>query len=143
MASARYLLLLLLAVLFPPFPVFLKRGCSQDLLLSILLTLFLFIPGIVHAMLIIYLYEESHRDRDAFYKGLENGYGKNGSESGLRKEKFRSSFVAPSNTVVPYPPGRFQGYAASGGGGGGARPFIPADAVLLEPAAVLHRGWYA
>jgi len=155
-ASPRYLVLLLLAILCPPLPVFIKRGCSQDFLLSILLTLFLFLPGVIHAVLIVYMYEDSHRDRDGFYKGLENGgYGSNSDLA--RKEKFRSSYVPSANTVVPYPPGRFQGFAGAGGGspvavtaagGGGAggkmaRPWIAGDAIILEPQAVLHRGWYA
>ena len=144
MPSARYVFLLILAVLCPPAPVFYRRGCSQDLLLNIMLTLFFLLPGIVHAILIVYLYDDARTEKDAL-RGAENGWA-NG-----KREKHRSSYVPPTNTVVPYPPGRFQGFASSGnaspGNGGGNRmskPYTSIDSVhaLLEPQAVVHRGWY-
>ncbi|CAG8498159.1 hypothetical protein C2G38_2008969 [Gigaspora rosea] len=43
----------ILAILLPPVAVFLKRGCSTDLLINILLTLLGWIPGVIHAMCVI------------------------------------------------------------------------------------------
>jgi len=47
------LLVLLLAVLLPPLGVLLETGVSKDFFINILLTLFGYIPGIVHAVYII------------------------------------------------------------------------------------------
>lgn len=47
-------LLVLLAVVFPPLPVMLKRGlCSCDLLINICLCLLGWVPGMIHAWYII------------------------------------------------------------------------------------------
>lgn len=42
--------LFILAVLLPPLAVFFKRGAGQDLLINIVLCLFGFLPGIIHAV---------------------------------------------------------------------------------------------
>ena len=39
------ILLVILAIILPPIPVFLRTGCSQQLLLCIILTLLGWIPG--------------------------------------------------------------------------------------------------
>ena len=39
------ILLIILAIILPPIPVFLRTGCSQQLLLCIILTLLGWIPG--------------------------------------------------------------------------------------------------
>lgn len=44
----------ILAVLFPPLGVLLMEGCGCDLLINLLLTLLGFIPGIIHAMYVIF-----------------------------------------------------------------------------------------
>ncbi|KAI8645866.1 hypothetical protein BD408DRAFT_337881 [Parasitella parasitica] len=45
-----------LAVVFPPLGVFGERGCGSDLLINIILTCLGWIPGIVHAIYIIFKY---------------------------------------------------------------------------------------
>lgn len=47
------LLALVLAVLLPPVGVLVKEGLGVQFLINILLTLFGYIPGIVHALYII------------------------------------------------------------------------------------------
>ncbi|PMB73697.1 Plasma membrane proteolipid 3 [Beauveria bassiana] len=48
-----------LAILFPPLPVWVKRGiCSADSLINILLCLLGFIPGMLHAWYIIAKFPE-------------------------------------------------------------------------------------
>ncbi|KAK1961403.1 UPF0057-domain-containing protein [Colletotrichum eremochloae] len=62
----------LLALLFPPLPVWVKRGlCSADSLINILLCLLGYIPGLIHAWYIIakfpepdYEYEPIPQDRE-------------------------------------------------------------------------------
>ena len=47
------LLLVILAIILPPLAVFLKRGLSGAFWLNILLTLLFWIPGVVHALIIV------------------------------------------------------------------------------------------
>ncbi|TFK76540.1 plasma membrane proteolipid 3 [Pluteus cervinus] len=44
------------AVLLPPLGVFLEVGCSGQFFLNIVLTILGYIPGIVHALYIIFRY---------------------------------------------------------------------------------------
>ncbi|KIO31848.1 hypothetical protein M407DRAFT_241610 [Tulasnella calospora MUT 4182] len=48
------IVLIIVAILFPPLAVFLMTGCSCDLLINILLTVLGFIPGHLHAFWLIY-----------------------------------------------------------------------------------------
>ncbi|KAG8955323.1 hypothetical protein FRC04_008674 [Tulasnella sp. 424] len=48
------IVLIIVAILFPPLAVFLMTGCSCDLLINILLTILGFIPGHIHAFWLIY-----------------------------------------------------------------------------------------
>ncbi|KAK4130731.1 hypothetical protein BT67DRAFT_445357 [Trichocladium antarcticum] len=66
----------LLAVLFPPLPVWVKRGiCSADSFLNILLFILGYVPGLLHSWYIIAKYPEPPYDYD--YQSLpqdaENG----------------------------------------------------------------------
>ncbi|KAK4109115.1 UPF0057-domain-containing protein [Canariomyces notabilis] len=55
----------LLAVLFPPLPVWVKRGlCSADSIINILLFILGYIPGLLHAWYIIAKYPEPPYDYD-------------------------------------------------------------------------------
>lgn len=45
--------LIVLAILLPPVAVFLKNGVGQDLIISIILTLIFFFPGVVHALWLV------------------------------------------------------------------------------------------
>ncbi|GJM14364.1 MAG: Pmp3 family protein [Pseudohongiella sp.] len=47
------LVLILLAVFLPPVAVFLKKGADKDLAINIVLCLFLYIPGIAHALWLV------------------------------------------------------------------------------------------
>jgi uncharacterized membrane protein YqaE (UPF0057 family) len=58
MLTRRDQLLLLLAILCPPLPVYLKRGFSFDFLLSIILTLAMYLPGLIFGWYIVSTYEE-------------------------------------------------------------------------------------
>ncbi|KAK0744039.1 hypothetical protein B0T18DRAFT_392705 [Schizothecium vesticola] len=63
----------LLAILFPPLPVWVKRGiCSADSFINILLFILGYIPGLLHAWYIIAQYP----DPEPYYQGhadAENG----------------------------------------------------------------------
>ncbi|KAK3306703.1 uncharacterized protein B0T15DRAFT_528015 [Chaetomium strumarium] len=55
----------LLAVLFPPLPVWVKRGiCSADSFINILLFILGYIPGLLHSWYIIATYPEPPYDYD-------------------------------------------------------------------------------
>jgi len=47
---------ILFAFLLPPLGVFLERGCGADLIINIVLTCLGWIPGIIHALYIIFKY---------------------------------------------------------------------------------------
>lgn len=46
------LLTIILNILLPPLAVFLKHGVSTTLLISIVLTLLAWLPGVIHAFLV-------------------------------------------------------------------------------------------
>ncbi len=46
-------LLIILAILLPPVAVLLKDGVGKSLLISVLLTIFFFIPGVIHALWVV------------------------------------------------------------------------------------------
>jgi uncharacterized membrane protein YqaE (UPF0057 family) len=45
---------IIIAIILPPLGVFLERGCGADFLINILLTILGYIPGIIHALYIIF-----------------------------------------------------------------------------------------
>jgi uncharacterized membrane protein YqaE (UPF0057 family) len=44
------LVLIILSLLLPPVAVFLKKGIGKDLIINIILCLFFFLPGVIHAL---------------------------------------------------------------------------------------------
>ncbi|BBB24964.1 YqaE/Pmp3 family membrane protein [Amphritea japonica] len=44
------LILIILAILLPPIAVFMKAGAGLQLIINIVLCLFFYIPGIIHAL---------------------------------------------------------------------------------------------
>ncbi|KAL2020463.1 hypothetical protein VTK56DRAFT_8429 [Thermocarpiscus australiensis] len=64
----------LLAVLFPPLPVWVKRGiCSVDSVINILLLVLGYLPGLLHAWYIIAKYPEPPFDYDYIPQDAEHG----------------------------------------------------------------------
>ncbi len=53
---------LVLSILLPPLGVFTRRGIGVDLLLSIILTLMGYFPGVIHAVWVI-AQADAQRDR--------------------------------------------------------------------------------
>jgi len=47
------LLLVIIAILLPPLAVFLNNGAGKDLVINIILCLFFYVPGILHALWLI------------------------------------------------------------------------------------------
>jgi uncharacterized membrane protein YqaE (UPF0057 family) len=47
------ILLLILAIFIPPVPVLIRTGCSWQLLLNVVLTIFIWLPGVIHAWYIV------------------------------------------------------------------------------------------
>jgi uncharacterized membrane protein YqaE (UPF0057 family) len=43
-------LLIIAAILLPPLAVFMKKGAGQDLIINIVLCIFFWVPGIIHAL---------------------------------------------------------------------------------------------
>lgn len=66
--------LAILAVLFPPLPVWVKCGiCSVDSLINILLSVLGFIPGLLHAWYIIAKYPEPPYEYESVPQANEGG----------------------------------------------------------------------
>lgn len=47
------LVLIIIAIIFPPVAVFVKKGMGKDLIINIVLCLMLFLPGLVHALWVV------------------------------------------------------------------------------------------
>lgn len=47
------LLMVIISILLPPVAVFLQKGAGKELLISIVLTICFFIPGVIYALLIV------------------------------------------------------------------------------------------
>lgn len=45
--------LIILAIFLPPVAVFMKNGAGKDLIINIVLCLFFYIPGILHALWLV------------------------------------------------------------------------------------------
>ena len=45
--------LVILAILLPPVAVFFNNGAGKDLLINIILCLFFYVPGILHALWLV------------------------------------------------------------------------------------------
>lgn len=52
-ASDNKLLLIILAIIFPPIAVLIKKGLGTDLLINIILCLLIYFPGIIHALWVV------------------------------------------------------------------------------------------
>ena len=48
------ILKIILAILLPPVAVFLEAGLTTKFWINLLLTLFFFVPGVIHALLVIF-----------------------------------------------------------------------------------------
>lgn len=48
------IVLVILAILLPPVSAFLKVGTDKNFLINIILTLIGFVPGVIHALLLIF-----------------------------------------------------------------------------------------
>ena len=47
------IVLIILAILIPPVAVFLKKGVGKDLVINIILCIFFYLPGIIHALWLV------------------------------------------------------------------------------------------
>ncbi|KAK4148722.1 hypothetical protein C8A00DRAFT_38690 [Chaetomidium leptoderma] len=113
----------LLAVLFPPLPVWVKRGiCSADGIINLLLCLLGFIPGLLHAWYIIAKYPEPPYDYD--YENLpqdpENGriyvFVHNGQQQHHQQPQGGYQSQQRAHAQPPKPQGNMNyGTAAAGG----------------------------
>lgn len=45
----------ILAIVFPPLPVLLETGCSATLLLNVVLTILGWLPGVIHAIWVVFM----------------------------------------------------------------------------------------
>jgi uncharacterized membrane protein YqaE (UPF0057 family) len=52
-ASDNKVLMIILAILLPFVAVFLKTGAGKDLLINIILCIFFWLPGIIHALWVV------------------------------------------------------------------------------------------
>jgi len=47
------LLMIIIAILLPPVAVFLKKGAGMELVISIVLTILFWVPGVIYALLVV------------------------------------------------------------------------------------------
>jgi uncharacterized membrane protein YqaE (UPF0057 family) len=47
------IVLILLSIILPPVAVALKCGAGKQLLINIILTIFFYIPGLIHALIVV------------------------------------------------------------------------------------------
>lgn len=47
------LLMVIIAILLPPVAVFLKKDLGKEVVISLLLTLLFYIPGVIYALLVV------------------------------------------------------------------------------------------
>jgi uncharacterized membrane protein YqaE (UPF0057 family) len=52
-ASDNKILLIILAIFLPFVAVFLKKGVGSDLLINIILCIFFWLPGVIHALWVV------------------------------------------------------------------------------------------
>ncbi|OBA18047.1 hypothetical protein METBIDRAFT_47622 [Metschnikowia bicuspidata var. bicuspidata NRRL YB-4993] len=72
---ARDWFMVFLAVLLPPLPVAVKRGFSMDLLINVCLSIFVYLPGLIHALYIISKYPEPESHVHLGEHDQPQGYG--------------------------------------------------------------------
>ena len=115
-------LLVILAILFPPLPVWVKRGlCSADSLINIALCCLGFLPGLIHAWYIISVTPDEHEyqrvsgdpERDAnvsyYYVAApraaphhqQPNYGTTGTTQPPAQPQASGAGAGPSNGEVP------------------------------------------
>ncbi|TYZ57185.1 hypothetical protein PybrP1_013147 [[Pythium] brassicae (nom. inval.)] len=58
------LLLVILCVLLPPVAVFLQVGVTLELALNVVLTIFFFIPGLLHALYVLWREHQAKRSKE-------------------------------------------------------------------------------
>ncbi|GKT61695.1 hypothetical protein ColTof4_02674 [Colletotrichum tofieldiae] len=148
----------LLALLFPPLPVWVKRGlCSADSLINILLCLLGYIPGLIHAWYIIakfpepdYEYESvPQQDREGgrvtyvFVHGNGNGphtqqpqqqprpsqHNKGNLSYGTANNNSSTAAAGGSSRPQPQQPQQYQDQGAGEGSSDGAVPPSYAEVV--------------
>ncbi|MCJ1225045.1 hypothetical protein MMC12_001694 [Toensbergia leucococca] len=126
----------LLAILFPPIAVWIKRGiCSADSLINILLCCLGYIPGLIHAWYIVAKYPESDPDG---YENLEYGNAGQGPARGdsvtyyyVNQEQSRAAGRGGREVRTERGPQR--GYGTNEGAGAGAP--APAAQTQGQPQA--------
>lgn len=115
--------LAIIAILFPPLPVWVKRGiCSADSIINIALCVLGFLPGLLHAWYIIGKYPDieygySPVDQEAQrYRGRYACH-RQQSCSNRRQQPPRQEALVHS----PVPPSQQEGYGSFNGGVAGAQ----------------------
>ncbi|RVX70695.1 hypothetical protein B0A52_05345 [Exophiala mesophila] len=108
----------ILAILFPPIAVWIKRGlCSADSLINILLLVLGYVPGLIHAWYIIARYPERDYDYEVipdsegqrvtyYYVRHEpgQGYGTQPGQSPRPAQNNTAGAPLPPNTTKPNKP---------------------------------------
>jgi uncharacterized membrane protein YqaE (UPF0057 family) len=120
-----------IAILFPPLPVWVKRGiCSADSIINILLCVLGFVPGLIHSWYIIakfpeppYEYETVPSDNGeggrVTYVYVQNHPG-HGPGHGGRQQQQQKQPKPQDNRAMNY--GTAQNGGSSSGGEGGVPP---------------------
>ncbi|AEO56431.1 hypothetical protein MYCTH_2125404 [Thermothelomyces thermophilus ATCC 42464] len=60
------ILVAILCIFFPPLAVLIMAGCGADLFINIILTIWLWFPGVIHAFYLLFVYYDR---REKYKKG--------------------------------------------------------------------------
>ncbi|KAJ1333406.1 YqaE/Pmp3 family membrane protein [Microdochium nivale] len=103
-----------LAILFPPLPVWIKRGiCSADSLINILLSCLGWLPGLLHAWYVIAQFPDPYDDYEQVPQHNESGRVTYVFVSQQPGSQQRPAAAAPKNNKSGATAGRPQNYGAT------------------------------
>ncbi|KAK0401471.1 hypothetical protein QR680_015806 [Steinernema hermaphroditum] len=58
---------LLVAIFCPPLAVLLDRGCDMHVCINLLLTCLIWIPGVIHAIYVIFFVDDGHHHHHHYH----------------------------------------------------------------------------
>lgn len=99
------LLLVAIALFLPPIPVYIRKGCSAHLILNLALFLLAWIPGVLHAWYVIFVYDNNgQKKRDKRVRQKKTGAWSQGSATDEKRDVFSTEATGMGNQQGYYGP---------------------------------------
>jgi len=122
----------ILAILFPPLPVWIRRGiCSADSLINILLCMLGYLPGLIHAWYIIAITPSIYADH---YHDLERGGREEHTTYWIIDDRNQQPAAPKPGTTPNYGTTSIEGPSQA------PAPAAPATPVVANPAQISEGG---